>query len=184
MTPELAKARLVVGHKLQFRDAAMTDAAFILKLRTDAEKSRHLSAVSGSLDAQASWLQSYADGRDQAYFVIEDRQARSVGTVRLYDPQGDSFCWGSWIKDDSAPSSFAIESALMVYHYARHCGFKRSHFDVRIDNDRVWGFHERLGARRVKTTELDHHYEMDEPVITALLESMRRWLPQGIQVTA
>jgi RimJ/RimL family protein N-acetyltransferase len=183
MSASLVKADQVVGHKLQFRNAAVDDAAFILTLRSDAEKSRHLSAVDGSLEAQQGWLRQYAVRSDQAYFIIEDRASRPVGTVRLYDPQGESFCWGSWIKADAAPSSFAIESALMVYHYARHCGFRRSHFDVRIENDRVWAFHERLGARRVSSTELDHFYVMDEGAIDTLLGSMRRWLPTGIEVT-
>jgi RimJ/RimL family protein N-acetyltransferase len=182
LNPRLHKAARVTGHKLQFRNAGSGDAAFILRLRTDADKARHLSAVSGSLAAQEAWLDRYAADRDQAYFIIEDRAARPVGTVRLYDPQGESFCWGSWIKDDAAPSSFAVESALMVYRYGQHRGFTASHFDVRIDNDKVWAFHERLGARRVKTTELDHHYVMDAAAIQGALANLARWLPNGISV--
>ena len=51
-TIRLRKAARVVGKTLNFRNATVDDAAFILSLRTDAEKSRYLSAVSGELAEQ------------------------------------------------------------------------------------------------------------------------------------
>src|SRR5690606_12411597 len=147
-TIKLRKAARVVGKTLAFRNAEVKDAAFILSLRTDAEKSRYLSAVSGELAEQEAWLERYAEADDQAYFIIE-YQDEPIGTVRLYDPQGDSFCWGSWILHSSRPGQAAMESALMVYAYAiDHLGFTAAHFDVRKGNERVWQFHERFGAVR------------------------------------
>lgn len=81
----LRKAAHVVGKTLSFRNAMVDDAAFILSLRTDVEKSRYLSAVSGELAQQRAWLERYAQADDQAYFVIE-YQGAPIGTVRLYDP--------------------------------------------------------------------------------------------------
>lgn len=98
----LRKAARVVGKTLYFRNATVDDAAFILSLRTNAEKSRYLSAVSGDLAEQEAWLERYAHADDQAYFIIE-YQGTPIGTVRLYDPQGESFCWGSWILHSSRP---------------------------------------------------------------------------------
>ena len=43
----LRMAAQVQGKTLRFRDADLNDAALILSLRTDAEKSRYLSALSG-----------------------------------------------------------------------------------------------------------------------------------------
>lgn len=163
----LRKAARVVGKTLTFRNAALEDAAFILSLRTDAEKSRYLSAVSGELAEQQAWLERYAQTDDQAYFIIE-YQDEPIGTVRLYDPQGDSFCWGSWILKSSRPSQAAMESALMVYAYALdHLGFQAAHFDVRKGNERVWQFHERFGAVRTAETELDYLYRIDAVAITS-----------------
>lgn len=71
MPPKLCKAARVVGKTLTFRDANVDDAAFILSLRTDKEKSRYLSAVSGELADQQAWLKRYAHVDDQAYFIIE-----------------------------------------------------------------------------------------------------------------
>lgn len=184
MTAQLIKARRITGRHLLLRDAQVSDAAFILGLRTNAQKGQHLSSTNPELAAQRDWLQRYVSGLDpdQAYFIIEDRAGQALGTVRLYDPRGDSFCWGSWIIVEGAPAGHAIESALMVYHYALGLGFTAAHFDVRRANQSVWRFHERFGALRVGETELDHLYTLDEAAIRAALSRYARYLPEGIQV--
>lgn len=178
----LRKAARVVGKTLSFRDATVDDAAFILSLRTDTEKSRYLSAVSGELAEQQAWLARYVQADDQAYFIIE-YQDTSIGTVRLYDPQGESFCWGSWILHSSRPSQAAMESALMVYAYAvDHLGFTAAHFDVRKGNVRVWQFHERFGAVRTGETEFAYRYRITANAITASRVRYRRFLEDKVTV--
>lgn len=178
----LRKAVQVQGKTLRFRDARVNDAAFILSLRTDAEKSRYLSKVTGELLEQQTWLRRYAQADDQAYFIIEF-EGESIGTVRLYDPQGHSFCWGSWLLKAGSPSHAAIESALMVYSYALdHLGFTGAHFDVRKGNARVWQFHERFGAQRVAETELDFFYQLDREAIAASRKRYLRFLKDSVSV--
>ena len=116
-------------------------------------------------------------------FIICALDGRPVGTVRLYDQQGDSFCWGSWIKSDEAPSGFGIESALMVYEYGLALGFKRAHFEVRKGNSGVTAFHERFGAVVVSEDEENFYYEMSEAAIRNALAQYRRYLPDGIAIT-
>ena len=179
-TPKIRKAQWVIGKTLVFRDATTEDAAFILSLRTDAEKSRYLSATSPDLGAQRAWLREYAQVTDQAYFIIQ-HDDQPIGTVRLYDARDQSFCWGSWILHNRRPSHAAMESALMVYAYAiDHLGFAAAHFDVRKGNERVWQFHERFGACRTGETEHDYFYRVD---LDAILKSRRRYakfLPAGV----
>ncbi len=180
--PKLHKAARVMGKTLTFRDAQVQDAAFILSLRTDANKSRYLSVVSGELAEQEAWLVRYAQSNDQAYFIIEYQDA-PIGTVRLYDPQGQSFCWGSWILHSSRPSQAAMESALMVYAYAvDHLGFKSAHFDVRKGNERVWQFHERFGAVRTAETETDYLYRIEGSAISNSRIRYRRFLEGSVTV--
>ena len=180
----VCKAARVVGKTLNFRNAMVDDAAFILSLRTDAEKSRYLSAVSGELAEQAAWLERYDHADDQAYFIIEYK-GTPIGTVRLYDPRGESFCWCSWILHSSRPSQAAMESALMVYAYAvDHLGFKAAHFEVRKGNERVWQFHERFGAVRTSETELDYNYKLEASAIAVSRNRYRRFLEGPLTVGA
>jgi RimJ/RimL family protein N-acetyltransferase len=176
------KPRAVRGRQLLFRDANVDDAAFILALRTDQKKGEFLSATAPDLERQRDWLARYAGDDGQVYFIICKLDGTPVGTVRLYDQRGDSFCWGSWIKSDGAPSGFGVESALMIYDFALQLGFKRAHFDVRKQNISVCQFHERFGAVKVDENEEDYFYEMRPEAIAGALQQYRKYLPDGAAV--
>jgi RimJ/RimL family protein N-acetyltransferase len=177
-SPGLRKADFFAGRTLAFRDARVSDAAFILGLRSDEHKSRHLSPVSPRLADQVAWLERYRASTDQAYFIIESSRAEPLGTVRLYDAQGDSFCWGSWILAGNAPTTAAIESALMVYAYALDTlGFRHAHFQVRRNNQRVWAFHERFGATRASEDATEFHYTLEHAAIRAAMQRYQRFVP-------
>lgn len=180
--PSIRRAKLVVGKSLSFRDTKVDDAAFILSLRTDEKKSHYLSAVSADLSAQQAWLESYANSQGQAYFIIE-HQKEPIGTVRLYDAQQDSFCWGSWILIDGRPPHAAIESALMVYSYAvDHLKFQNAHFTVHKGNHRVWGFHERFGAQRIKEDEIEYFYSVSSLAIEKSRIKYAKFLASSVEV--
>lgn len=182
--PQIRKAAQLHGKTLIFRNATVEDARLILNLRTDEKKGRFLSATSDSLEVQQAWLRAYAVSTGQAYFIIE-REGQAIGTVRLYDPRGKSFCWGSWIIADGHPASVAMESALMVYAYGLdHLGYEQAHFDVRAANEKVWKFHERFGAKRLKQVGDDFFYELSMDSIQSSMERYKRFLPQEIIVKA
>jgi RimJ/RimL family protein N-acetyltransferase len=182
-TPTFIKPKLVSGNNLTFRDATVDDAAFIVELRTDADKARFISATSPDVQKQIAWLANYAKDPSQIYFIIQDKAGAPVGTVRLYDQRNDSFCWGSWILKAGTPSSYSVESALIIYHYARELGFTRSHFDVRKENASVWKFHERFGAKRIEETDIDYFYNIDADAIAGSLQRYAKFLPDGISIT-
>lgn len=182
---KIIKVGRIVGKSLAFRDASVSDADFIYSLRVDEEKSRHLSKVSDGVDAQVRWLENYASKTGEAYFIIEgqDPGSAALGTVRLYDAQGDSFCWGSWVLAKGAPANAAIESALMVYAYAlEHLGFRNAHFQVHRGNESVWKFHERFGAVRHAEDDIQFHYTLAYEDIVASMARYRRFLNDGITI--
>lgn len=156
----IRKARKVSGMGINLRNAVPNDAAFILSLRTDERLNQHISPVSGDLADQITFMERYAEKSDEAFFVIEGSEGEQLGTVRLYDRQGDSFCWGSWIVKQGAPARTGTKSAMLVYIYAfEHLGFTASHFDVRQANVNVWRFHEKTGARLIGETDIDRFYQ-------------------------
>jgi RimJ/RimL family protein N-acetyltransferase len=152
------------GDKVRLRLARESDAEFLLGLRLNPSRNQNISATSGDLGAQVSWMRAYGTREvagQEAYFVIEvDGQPQ--GSLRLYDYRSsvDSFCWGSWIIRPGAPASTAYQSAILAYDLAFGVlGFARSHFDVRQANLSVWKFHEKMGARLVREDDLDRFYE-------------------------
>lgn len=181
--PTLRKAARIEGRQLTLRDATEADAAFIHGLRTDPVRARFLSAVPPQVQAQATWLRAYAQDDSQAYFVVADAASEQpFGTVRIYGARGDAFSWGSWLLQVGLPARFAIESALMVYHYALWLGFRSAYFEVRQENVSVWRFHENFGARRTGVRDDHFQYELAPQALSAALLRYQRYLPDGIRV--
>jgi RimJ/RimL family protein N-acetyltransferase len=179
----IRKAERIEGHALALRNAQVSDAAFIHALRTDATRARYLSPVAHDVQAQVDWLRGYEQDPGQAYFIITDPQ-QAVGTVRLYGARGDAFSWGSWLLRAGLPARCAIESALMVYHYAAWLGFAQAYFEVRQENASVWRFHENFGACRVGAERGHFQYQLAPAAMQAGMARYARYLPQGIRVFA
>lgn len=177
------KPQQIKGTHLIFRNACLEDAAFIVALRTDSKKSQYISATSADVQQQIAWLERYAKDDSQIYFIIHDPHMERLGTVRLYDRQKDSFCWGSWILKEGTPNMYSIESALIVYHYALSLGFKSAHFEVRKGNASVLRFHERFGAKMVRETPEDFFYKISDQAIAQSLKRYAKFLSSGITVS-
>lgn len=162
------KGVLVSGARLKFREAGVSDAGFVLQLRLNPARNEFMSVVENDVGAQIAWIGDASRDPGQLYFIIE-ADGKAIGAVRLYDQRGESFCWGSWMLNEDAPKSSAVESTLMVYHLALSLGFNAAHFDVRKGNTKVWRYHERLGAKRVSEDEENFYYVMHEDEIRSVL---------------
>jgi hypothetical protein len=137
------------------------DAEFIVQLRSDTALNKHLSHVDGSVSAQRKWIEQYkareAQG-EEFYFKVR-HQLRDLGVVRMYDFQGDSFGWGSWIILPDRPAGLVTYSAFMIYEMGFDVlGFQQSHFEVRLQNTKVIDFHDRSGAIRTTQDTLNQYF--------------------------
>jgi hypothetical protein len=174
--PKLVKSQTIAGKVIRLRPARIADAEFIVELRTNEKKSRHISRTSSDVSSQQNWLEQNLKDDGQVYFIIEDLLGNSFGTVRIYDVVGHSFCWGSWVLSDTSPKTAAIESAILIYQFALECGFLMAHFDVRKANTSVCKFHERFGAKKMYETEADIYYMISATTINSSLVHYRKFL--------
>lgn len=173
----IKQEKILRSKNLVLRDAEVSDAKFILDLRTDPIKSKFLSTTSASIDDQILWMRSYKERDDQAFFIIEDKVSRKLGCIRMYNPTKTSFDWGSWLIIEGAAPNVALESALLIYSYARRLGFLTAKIDVRKDNEAVWKFHEKIfGAVLVSETEVDRFYEVRSEEIDNRLKRYQKLL--------
>ena len=60
----------VIGKSSYLREVDLDDAEFIYSLRTDANKSKHLSVTSGKIDDQLAYIKRYKESVTDYYFVI------------------------------------------------------------------------------------------------------------------
>jgi RimJ/RimL family protein N-acetyltransferase len=168
----------VRGKTIFLREVTIGDAEFIIKLRTDPKKSKHLSITPNDIDRQKSFISNYLKSQTDYYFIISDWSQRSLGTVRIYDVRDDSFCWGSWILSQDAPKNAAIESALLIYDFAFFAlHYSKSHFDVRKENHKVVNFHKRFGACIVREDDLNSYFEYSRDAYLNVREKYRRYVP-------
>jgi len=180
--PIFFKPKKILGNNLIFKNATKEDAEFILELRTDSKKSKYISKTPNDLEHQIKWLENYEIDNEQIYFIILNKNYEKVGTVRLYEKNGFSLWWGSWILKDGVPSNFAIESTLIIYHFALSLGFERAIFNVRKDNRSVWKFHEIFGAIKTSETRDDFIYCIGHESIKKSLERYKKYLPNKIRI--
>ena len=147
---------MITGKNIDLRPIDINDAEFILSLRLDPELSKHLNPVENSLEKQREWIKSCMADTQQWYFIIQNKKQQPVGTVRIYDIQGKSFCWGSWIVLPEARLYASFESAVLLYEYAFfELGFESTHMDVRKKNESVIRFHLKFGATITHENDLD-----------------------------
>jgi RimJ/RimL family protein N-acetyltransferase len=181
--PTIRQVSRVHGKAIVLANVQVEDAEFILSLRLDPNRSRFLSPVSSDVEKQREWIRHYLASQGQAYFIICDKAMRKLGTVRIHDADGDSFCWGSWILKDDVPASAAIESAVMVYRLATEkWGFRSAYFKVHRANTSVLAFQESLGAERVAQTADEIHYRIGAAQIERSLRRYARYLPEQLIV--
>ena len=162
---------LIAGPRLQMRAATLDDAPFILSLRLDPEKKRHLGATSGALDDQVAWMKRIAAEPDHRYLIVETADDQPIGTLRLLVEPDDHFGAHSMIIADDAPTGAAREVALMVYRFALEQGLEGGRFETRLENVRAQRFFERIGAVAVGDDSDSRHYRIS-------VEGMRRFVAE------
>ena len=184
----LAHHRFIVGKSINFREIEEKDAAFVLQLRTDAQKSRFIHKTENDLAKQIAYIQNYKNKDQEWYFIIESKTGEPLGTYRIYDVIDNAdFATGSWIIKNDAPVCTAMESAMLLYEFAfEELGFLRAHFDVRKENRRVRAFNEKIiGATIIRTGpeagEEAVFYSFDKAGYEALKKRYPDFLPPNNQ---
>ncbi len=171
---------IICCKNLNLRTVAIEDAEFIYNMRQNQNKTKYLSRVTGTVESQKEWIKNYKQREEEKkefYFVIESKDKRKLGLVRMYDFQDNSFCWGSWLIKEDAPKSTAIESALQIYEFGFYSlGFEKSHFDVRKENDKVIAFHQRFGAKIIDEDELNYFFNFEKSDYEITKEKYKRYL--------
>lgn len=149
----------VEGPNIALRLITPDDAAYVHDLRLNPAYNQHLSEVRGTAEDQRRWIADYksreAEGRE-FYYVIERKDGRPCGVVRLYDLDADSFTWGSWILDATKPPKAALESAVLSFGLGFEAlGRSVAKIDVRVGNEHAQAFYRRMGMTQTHQTETD-----------------------------
>lgn len=157
---KIINTEILQGKYVNLRDIELEDAEFILNLRCDAEKSKHINKTSNDIKKQEDYIRQYKTLDNEWYFIIENKNSKSIGSYRLYDLKEDSFGIGSWIMINGVGMYEAIEGEFLARKFGFDVlGFNKLHFDVRKQNKKVVTFHKNMGAKIVAENEIDYFFE-------------------------
>ena len=149
------KHRITVeGYGYRIRPVKVSDAAFIIAVRTeDAERNRFIHAISPDVAEQERWIERYLEREGDYYFVIENRvTGEGEGLIGVYDVKDGKAEWGRWVvKKDSFA---AVESVDLAYRAAfEKIGLSELYCRTVQDNREVVSFHESIGERTRRVIE-------------------------------
>jgi RimJ/RimL family protein N-acetyltransferase len=155
----LSKIARVEGPNLVLRLIVPDDAAYVYGVRTNPIYSSHLSQVSGTFMDQREWILKYkakeAKG-EEFYYVIERKDGKRCGLVRIYDIEAESFKWGSWVLDENKTRKAALESAVLSFGIGFDALEKHSAIvNVRVANEHAAKFYRRLGMVETHRADQD-----------------------------
>ena len=160
MPPTLSR---IDGIQLSLRFVQPEDAAYVHGLRMDPSYNGHLSAVTGTVEDQLSWIEAYKTREaagSEYYFVIERKDGVRCGVMRLYDIMGDQFTWGSWILDHNKPRKAALESTVLSFGVAfESLGMAVGGIDMRKQNSHAIGFYRRFGMQEIREDAHNIYFE-------------------------
>lgn len=174
---KISNPQILKGKYVTLRDAEITDAAFILSLRTDEKKARYLHKTENNVEKQVEYLKRYKTLDNEWYFIFENKKGVPLGTIRIYDVNGTTFTHGSWLAVSNATPQEAIEGEMLCKNYAfEELGMKVLHFEVRKENTKVVNYHKTWGSKIVSENDLDYFFELSKEDFLKNKEKFKRWL--------
>lgn len=161
---EIRNKEALIGRYVTLREVDTHDAAFILSLRLDEKKARFLmNRTENDLQKQIEYIKKYKTLNDEWYFIIESKDGRQLGTICIYDIQGNSFGSGRWLMSDEATSQEVTEGELLMKNYGFNLlGFENMHFDVKKDNKKVLRFHKLWQSKIVKEDDFEYFFTLSK----------------------
>ncbi len=104
------------GFGIRLRAVCMSDAPFIVWLRSSAHAKGRIGDTTPDVAGQRAWLAKYFDRADDYYFIIETKHGIPVGTQGVYDIHGTSAEVGRWVVRPQVQA--AIPSYLLILDFA------------------------------------------------------------------
>lgn len=105
---------------LKVRFVNEEDAAFILSLRTNPKLSQYIHYTENNEEKQRAYIRNYKEREKlgQDYYFIFFLNDEPVGVARIYNIEGKSFTFGSWLFKEKLPYWVPIAGAIISREYA------------------------------------------------------------------
>lgn len=133
----------------RYRPVQLSDAEFIVKLRTQPHAQRVLHSTSSDIDKQRDWIRQYLQRNNDYYWIIENLDGEPIGTTSLYNYNAEmnQIESGRWVQiPDSGTGSLSGHVLFKDFAY-NVLRVNRVVCDTAIINKQVIKYHQFLGER-------------------------------------
>lgn len=155
---------VVAGRYVELRSATAEDAEFTLSIRQDPEFSKFLPRLDNTIEQQRNWIASQRNKPGDYFFVIWDKEGNRIGTISLYDVEGDVCESGRLAVRGNAFQS--IEAQMLSFKFAfEELKLKEVVSYIYADNDRALRFNKQFGGVFYEPEVVN---ENDHPMIKAI----------------
>ena len=132
------------GRTVRLTPVTEEDAPFILEMRQNDEITRFFPRLDITVEEQAAWIRTQREREGDYYFLIRSRDGRRLGTVSVYDIEGDSAEIGRLASLGNSVEN--VEAYLLAYRFAfETLGLAQLIGRVRPENKKVKSLDERMG---------------------------------------
>ncbi|MDC6389765.1 GNAT family N-acetyltransferase [Maribacter sp. PR1] len=149
-----------------FRLVEMEDAEFILSLRNNEKLAKHINPTSTDMEEQINWLKEYKNreknGKDFYIINLKKDGKTRLGLNRIYNVEGDTFEFGSWLYSPEAGPNDAVLGELFTKGLAfEELGFNLCKMETKKKNTRVLWYAKSYKPKFTGEDEFNHYFESD-----------------------
>jgi RimJ/RimL family protein N-acetyltransferase len=146
------------GRYVTLRSATVDDAEFTLAIRQDPEFNKYLPSLNITLEQQRDWILRQRDKDDDYFFVVWDKSENRIGTISIYNIEGDHAEAGRLTMRGNAFQS--IEAQLLSFHFGfNELKLKEIVSYIYAYNARALRFTQQFGGILLDPEEKDGHLQ-------------------------
>ena len=141
---------IIDGKYIILKSVSCDDASFIIKIRSDENKTKFLHKIDANIDSQKKWIMDQINRNGDFYFIFSDKNGNNKGLASVYniDEENKNAEFGRWISVGNVFEN--LESVILLFDFA----FKNFNIDyiyLRMvqGNDYVSNFWKTFGAQHV-----------------------------------
>ena len=157
------------------------DADFILKLRTDKNKSKFISLSSSDVKEQKKWIRSYKE-REKAgleyYFIAYDENKEAFATYRLYNKTDQMIEIGSFItKQNYLNPINAIKLDILMKEFVfETLNYDMLNFEVRKMNVSVVKYHNQYKPLIDREDDMNYYFIQNKKKFNIFKKKLKKYL--------